>query len=134
MKINNNKYTPLDKFIDKALYNKTGYYMHKNPFGKNGDFITAPNISILFSEMIAVWCVAYWENLGCPKKINIIELGAGNAEMMHIMIKVFKRFNKFYKSRNYFILEKSNFLKKIQIKKLSTLGNITDQTTSVFLP
>ena len=49
MKINN-KYTPLDKFIDKALYNnKTGYYMQKNPFGKKGDFITAPNISILFS-------------------------------------------------------------------------------------
>ena len=93
--------------------------MHKNPFGKNGDFITAPNISILFSEMIAVWCVAFWENLGCPKKINIIELGAGNAEMMHTMIKVFERFKKFYKSGNYFILEKSNFLKKIQIKKLS---------------
>ena len=125
MKINNNKYTPLDKFIDKALYNnKTGYYMHKNPFGKKGDFITAPNISILFSEMIAIWCVAFWENLGCPKKINIIELGAGNAEMMYTMIKVFERFGKFYKSSNYFILEKSNFLKKIQIKKLSKF-NVT---------
>ena len=120
MKISKNKNISLDKFINKALYDKkNGYYMKKNPFGKNGDFITSPNISILFSEMIAIWCVAFWENLGCPKKINIIELGAGNAEMMHIMIKVFKRFNKFYKSSNYFILEKSNFLKKIQIKKLS---------------
>ena len=49
MKINNNKYIPLDKFINTALYNKKiGYYMNKNPFGKNGDFITSPNISILF--------------------------------------------------------------------------------------
>ena len=71
MKINKNTYISLDKFIDRALYNKkSGYYMKKNPFGKDGDFITAPNISILFSEMIAIWGVAFWESLGCPKKIN----------------------------------------------------------------
>ena len=94
--------------------------MKKNPFGKDGDFITAPNISILFSEMLAIWCLAFWEHLGCPKKINIIELGAGNGEMMYQMIKAFKRFNKFRESSNYFILEKSQFLKKIQKKKLNS--------------
>ena len=121
MKISNNKHIPFDKFIDIALYHKkTGYYMKKNPFGKDGDFITAPNISILFSEMIAIWCLAFWEHLGCPKKINIIELGAGNGEMMCQMIKVFERFNKFKDSSNYFILEKSQFLKKIQKKKLNS--------------
>ena len=46
---------PLDQFINHALYNKeNGYYMKKNPFGKKGDYITSPNISILFSEMRAV--------------------------------------------------------------------------------
>jgi len=121
MKISNNKHIPFDKFIDIALYHKkTGYYMKKNPFGKDGDFITAPNISILFSEMLAIWCLAFWEHLGCPKKINIIELGAGNGEMMFQMIKVFERFNKFKDSSNYFILEKSQFLKKIQKKKLNS--------------
>ena len=65
------KSIPLDQFINIALYDKKfGYYMKKNPFGKDGDFITAPNISILFSEMLAIWCLAFWENLGCPKKIN----------------------------------------------------------------
>jgi len=119
MKIDN-KFISLDKFIHKALYDKKeGYYMHKNPFGKNGDFTTAPNISILFSEMLAVWCIAFWENLGCPKKINIVELGAGNGEMMNQMIKVFEKFNNFKKSSNYFILEKSQLLKKIQKKKLT---------------
>jgi len=91
MKISNNKHISFDKFVDIALYHKkTGYYMKKNPFGKDGDFITAPNISILFSEMLAIWCLAFWEHLGCPKKINIIELGAGNGEMMYQMIKAFK--------------------------------------------
>jgi len=121
MKISNNKHISFDKFVDIALYHKkTGYYMKKNPFGKDGDFITAPNISILFSEMLAIWCIAFWEHLGYPKKINIIELGAGNGEMMYQMIKVFERFNKFRKSSNYFILEKSQFLKKIQKKKLNS--------------
>ena len=121
MKISNNKHISFDKFVDIALYHKkTGYYMKKNPFGKDGDFITAPNISILFSEMLAIWCLAFWEYLGCPKKINIIELGAGNGEMMYQMIKAFKRFNKFRESSNYFILEKSQFLKKIQKKKLNS--------------
>jgi len=121
MKTNKNKYISLDKFINTALYNKKiGYYMNKNPFGKNGDFITAPNISILFSEMLAIWCIAFWQNLGCPKKINIIELGAGNGEMMYQLIKVFERFDKFKLSSNYFILEKSQFLQKIQKKKLNS--------------
>mgnify|MGYP001341212161 CR=1 FL=1 len=71
----------LDKFITESLYKKnTGYYMSKNPFGKKGDFITAPNISILFSEMIAIWIIAFWQNLKTPKKINLVEMGAGNAE------------------------------------------------------
>ena len=119
MKIIKNKLISLDKFINNALYKKKiGYYMRKNPFGKNGDFITAPNISILFSEMLAIWCISFWKNLGYPKKINIIELGAGNGEMMLQMIKVFEKFNKFKKSSNYFILEKSQFLQKIQKKKL----------------
>ena len=121
MKISNNKHISFDKFVDIALYHKkTGYYMKKNPFGKDGDFITAPNISILFSEMLAIWCIAFWEHLGYTKKINIIELGAGNGEMMFQMIKVFERFNKFRDSSNYFILEKSQFLKKIQKKKLNS--------------
>ena len=44
----NNKDLPLDQFIEFALYDKAdGYYMKKNPFGKEGDFITAPNITCL---------------------------------------------------------------------------------------
>ena len=49
MKIKKNDILPLDKYINEALYNsKYGYYMNSNPFGKDGDYITAPNISILF--------------------------------------------------------------------------------------
>ena len=47
MKSTNKKYISLDKFIDSVLYKKnSGFYMNKNPIGKNGDFTTSPNISI----------------------------------------------------------------------------------------
>ena len=96
-------YFPLDEFINKALYNsKSGFYMKKNPFGKSGDFITSPNISILFSEMLSVWAVDFWQNLNCPKKINLIELGSGNGQMIHDMINSLKNFTKFYNSCNFY--------------------------------
>ena len=69
--------------------------MERNPFGKSGDFITSPNISILFSEMLSIWTVLFWENLKCPKKINLIELGAGNGQMLYDMINSLKNFSKF---------------------------------------
>ena len=119
MKLKNNYHIPLDKFIDKALYHpKKGYYMKKNPIGKNGDFITAPNISVLFSEMIAIWIVAFWKNLNCPNKINLVELGGGSGEMMLQIISSIKKFPILYKSCNFFLYEKSPFLKKIQKNKL----------------
>ncbi len=119
MIIKNNFETSLDKFINFALYDKKkGYYMQKNPFGRKGDFITAPNISRMFSEMIAVWLIEFWKNLGTPKKINLVELGAGNGEMMKILIETFKKFPLFFNSCNIFIHEKSLKLKKIQKDKL----------------
>ena len=117
MKFKKNDLLSLDKFIEKSLYNnKFGYYMKNNPFGEKGDFITAPNISILFSEMIAIWVISFWENLNCPKEFNLIELGAGNGAMMNIMVNTFARFPKFKNSCNIKILEKSNLLKKKQKK------------------
>ena len=69
-----NKYFPkskkisIDKFVSNALYDKNyGYYSKKIPFGKNGDFITSPGVSSLFSEMIALWVIAFWEHIDKPK-------------------------------------------------------------------
>ena len=92
--------------------------MKKNSFGKEGDFITAPNISRLFSEMIAIWILSFWKSLGSPKKFNLIELGAGNGEMMKVIIESFQNFPIFLKSCNFIIHEKSPSLIKVQKKKL----------------
>ena len=119
MKIKEKELLCLDKYIEESLYNKEfGYYMKKNPFGEKGDFITAPNISILFSEMIAIWIISFWENLNKPKKFNLVELGAGNGEMMKTLINTFDKFPLFKDACSINILEKSKLLKNIQRKNI----------------
>ncbi len=119
MKLKKKLNLSLDKFINFSLYNKKlGYYMKKNPFGKEGDFTTAPNVSRLFSEMIAIWVISFWKSIGSPKKFNVIELGAGNGEMMKVLLESFKNFPDFINISNFIIHEKSPNLIKIQKKKL----------------
>ena len=136
MKNDKNTLVTLDKFIEDSLYNKKdGYYMKKNPFGMNGDFITAPNISVLFSEMIAIWVISFWQKLDCPKKFNLVELGAGNGEMMRVLVRTFDKFPQFKNACKINILEKSELLQQIQkanikdvkirwLKSLNELNNL----------
>ena len=115
------KSIPLDQFINFALYNKKfGYYMKKNPFGKEGDFITSPLISELFGEMLTVWCVAFWEHIGKPNKILLVELGPGDGSLCKDLLKTAKQFKDFYNSLEINLLEVSNKLKKIQKIKINS--------------
>ena len=113
------KSIPLDQFINISLYDKKfGYYMKNNPFGKKGDFITSSLVSNLFGEMLAVWCVAYWEYLGKPSKILLVELGPGDGSLCNTLLKTFKHFEKFYDSLEINLLEISDKLKTIQKIKI----------------
>jgi len=113
------KSIPLDQFINIALYDKRfGYYMKSNPFGKRGDFITSPMISNLFGEMLAIWCISFWEHIGKPNKILLVELGPGDGSLCKDLIKTFKQFKRFYNSLEINLLEISDKLKIIQKTKI----------------
>ncbi len=101
----------IDKFFSIVLYDKyLGYYSSKNPFGARGDFTTAPRISRLFSETIAVWLISTWENFGRPKIFNIVELGPGDGGLTKVLLDVFKRFPEFNLSKKIYLYEISNLL------------------------
>ena len=141
MKVTKTNNLSLDQFINFALYDKnSGYYMKKNPFGKNGDFITAPNITRLFSEIIAVWTITFWKSIGSPKQFNLLELGAGNGEMMKVIEQTLMNFRECYNACNFIIHEKSDFLineqkKNLDTKKFSWLVNLEKINTkpTIFL-
>jgi len=114
------KSIPLDQFINIALYDKKfGYYMKKNPFRKKGDFITSPLVSNLFGEMLAIWCVAFWEHIGKPRKILLVELGPGDGSLCKDLLKTFRQFKNFYNSLEINLLEISDKLKSIQKTKIN---------------
>ena len=115
-----NKLIPVDKFIEKILYKPDiGYYAKKIPFGRKGDFVTAPTISNLFSEIVTIWLISCWEKLGRPKNFNIVELGPGDGSFAKVLADTIKNFPEFNKSKKIYLYEKSDFLKKIQNKKIN---------------
>ena len=113
------KSLPIDKFFKNVLYDqKIGYYASKNPFGKNGDFITAPKISKLFSEIIAIWMISTWQIYGKPKKFNIVELGPGDGSLTKVLLEVFENFPEFNVAKKIYLYETSILLRNLQKKIL----------------
>ena len=113
------KSLPVDSFFQNVLYDKKiGYYKTKQPFGKKGDFITAPIISELFSEIIAIWIISAWQVFGKPKNFNVVELGPGNGALTKVLLKVFKRFPEFDAAKKIYLYETSNLLKNLQKKNI----------------
>tara|TARA_B100001121_G_scaffold309125_1_gene334989 strand:+ start:3054 stop:4115 length:1062 start_codon:yes stop_codon:yes gene_type:complete len=114
-------FLPVDEFFLKVLYDKKiGYYSTKKPFGAKGDYITAPRISKLFCEAIAIWMISTWENFGKPKCFNIVELGPGDGELTKSLLETFKKFPKFNNSKNIYLYEISEFLKKRQRQNIKS--------------
>ena len=59
-----------------------GYYTTRDPFGTRGDFITAPEVSQMFGELIGLWMSAVWKQMGAPENVRLIELGPGRGTLM----------------------------------------------------
>ncbi|XP_071450796.1 protein arginine methyltransferase NDUFAF7 homolog, mitochondrial [Hetaerina americana] len=81
---------PVAEYMREALTHPTlGYYTTRSEvFGKSGDFVTSPEISQLFGEMVGVWCLNEWRKVGSPKPVQIVELGPGTGSLAEDIIKV----------------------------------------------
>ncbi|XP_014242574.1 protein arginine methyltransferase NDUFAF7, mitochondrial isoform X2 [Cimex lectularius] len=99
---------------------KMGYYMTKDVFGKDGDFTTSPEISQLFGEMIAIWCINEWHKLGSPNPHFLVELGPGRGTMMQDILRVFNKIGMNNAGLSVHLVEVSRELSKIQAKNLCT--------------
>ena len=65
-----------------------GYYKNADPLGAGGDFITAPEISQMFGELIGFFCVSLWQQMGSPRDFTLLELGPGRGTLMADMLRV----------------------------------------------
>ena len=91
-----NRDISLHEYIETCLYDpEFGYYQKNNPFGSKGDFVTAPEISQVFGEVIGCYIAYIWQENNKPKNFKIIEFGAGNASLMSDILRATKNINKF---------------------------------------
>jgi len=70
---------------------ESGYYTTREPFGREGDFITAPEVSQMFGELIGIWCVAEWDALGRPANTVLCEIGPGRGTLMSDMLRTISK-------------------------------------------
>lgn len=82
----------LDRYMGLCLgHPQHGYYMTRDPLGERGDFITAPEVSQVFGELIGVWSVGAWAAMGEPAQVNLVELGPGRGTLMADMLRTIRK-------------------------------------------
>jgi len=100
-----------------------GYYTTRNPIGGKGDFITAPEISQLFGELIGIWAIDMWQKLGAPSHFSLIEAGPGLATLMADMLRTIKKLSPSCAAAiSVRLIEVSQSLERIQKETLSPFG------------
>ncbi len=90
------------------------YYMRGEAFGAAGDFVTAPEISQIFGELIGLWCVDTWRKLGAPKKFSLIELGPGRGTLMKDALRAARVAPDFLSAASLTLVEVSRVLRRLQ--------------------
>jgi NADH dehydrogenase [ubiquinone] 1 alpha subcomplex assembly factor 7 len=111
------------QYMTLALHDpEAGYYATHDPFGGQGDFITAPEISQMFGEMLGAWCAQVWSDQGNPKNTRLVELGPGRGTLMADALRVLKRVPKFLDEVELVLVEASPVLRNLQRETLKDSG------------
>ncbi|MGI9385509.1 MAG: class I SAM-dependent methyltransferase, partial [Methyloligellaceae bacterium] len=99
-----------------------GYYRERDPFGRDGDFVTAPEISQIFGELIGLWCVEVWRGMGQPAGLRLIELGPGRGTLMADALRAARLVPAFLDAAELHLIETSPALKRRQAETLQGVG------------
>ena len=110
----------VDRFMARALAEPgLGYYARRQPIGRDGDFITAPEISQMFGELIAAWLADLWTRAGRPAPLTILELGPGRGALMADLLRAAERAAGFGSALRPMLLEISPVLRAAQRRALA---------------
>ncbi|MDA0902459.1 MAG: SAM-dependent methyltransferase [Proteobacteria bacterium] len=108
------------EFMNEALFHpQHGYYNTHNPLGKKGDFITSPEISQAFGELIGAYLIHIWQNSYHSQEINLVEMGAGQGTLMRDLLNFASKIPNFENRVKVNIIEISPKLTTVQQRKLA---------------
>ncbi|KAI8474878.1 MAG: S-adenosyl-L-methionine-dependent methyltransferase [Monoraphidium minutum] len=102
-------------YMQEVLTNPlAGFYMTRDVFGRRGDFVTSPEISQMFGEMVGVWCLVAWMNLGRPPRLRLVELGPGRGTLMADLLRAAGSYPEFAAALEVELVELSPALRRVQ--------------------
>jgi NADH dehydrogenase [ubiquinone] 1 alpha subcomplex assembly factor 7 len=105
----------LERYMSLALsHPRYGYYMRQEPFGAAGDFVTAPEISQMFGELIGLWAAEVWRLSGMPTPLRLVELGPGRGTLIADALRAIRRIPAFWDAITVYLVETSPRLIDIQ--------------------
>jgi len=124
---------PVSEYMALCLSDpRDGYYMTRDPFGRDGDFTTAPEISQMFGELIGAWIAATWDLLGRPASPVIAEIGPGRGTLMKDMVRTLAQAAPALReTAQFFLVETSPKLRFVQGATLEGLGGRFDWVNDV---
>jgi NADH dehydrogenase [ubiquinone] 1 alpha subcomplex assembly factor 7 len=102
-----------------------GYYVSRDPLGREGDFTTAPEVSQMFGELLGLWTASVWKAIGSPPTLNLVELGPGRGTMMADALRAVRVLPPLYQSIHIHLVEVNPVLREKQRATLSGARNVT---------
>jgi NADH dehydrogenase [ubiquinone] 1 alpha subcomplex assembly factor 7 len=108
------------EFMIEALQHPgLGYYSTRDPLGARGDFVTAPEVSQVFGELIGLWCADVWVRMGRPEPVLLVELGPGRGTLMADALRALAVAPDFRHALRLHLVETSPALRAVQAKTLA---------------
>ncbi len=111
------------QFMDLALNDgEHGYYRCRAAIGAEGDFITAPEISQVFGEIIGLWSAVTWQSMGAPQHVRLVEIGPGRGTLMADAVRASRKVPAFHAALDVHLVESNRVLTETQKTNLRDCG------------
>ena len=106
---------PVWRYMELCLtHPEHGYYVSRDPLGREGDFITAPEVSQMFGELLGLWAASVWKAIGSPPMLRLIELGPGRGTMMADALRALRVLPPLYQALSVHLVEINPLLRDKQ--------------------
>ncbi|MFB9264311.1 class I SAM-dependent methyltransferase [Bradyrhizobium erythrophlei] len=117
---------PVWRYMELCLMHpQYGYYVSRDPLGREGDFTTSPEVSQMFGELLGLWSASIWKAIGSPAMLRLVELGPGRGTMMADALRALRVLPPLYQSLSIHLVEVNPVLRERQRATLSGVRNIT---------
>jgi NADH dehydrogenase [ubiquinone] 1 alpha subcomplex assembly factor 7 len=116
---------PVWRYMELCLMHpQHGYYVSRDPLGREGDFTTAPEVSQMFGELLGLWAASAWRAIGSPSLLRLIELGPGRGTMMADALRAMRVLPSLHEVLSVHLVEINPLLRKKQKATLTGIHNV----------